>query len=50
MVSFVDGRELMYMNTLIDKAVLPRLSWLICDCYELGKFPNVIGNLLMIVP
>ena len=50
MVTFIDGRDLPYIETLIDKEVLPRLSGLTCDCYKLGKSPNVIMNLLIIVP
>ena len=49
MVSFIDGRDLSYMESLIDKALLPKSSQLTCDCYKLGKFPNVIRKLLAIV-
>ena len=49
MVSFIDGRDLLYIESLIDKALLPKLSQLTFDCCELGKFPNVIRKLFAIV-
>ena len=39
-----------YIESLIDKVMLPKLSQLECDCYELGQFPTLIRNLLLIVP